>query len=46
MNNYIINENKRQAQKNNDRIYYPFIIGNDNDDNVKNSSYATVDNNN
>lgn len=45
-NNYIINENKRQAQKNNERIYYPFIIGNDNDDNVKNSSYATIDNTN
>lgn len=42
-NDFIISENKRHNSKNDERIYYPFIVGNDNDINVKNSSYSTTD---
>ena len=45
-NDFIISENKKQYNKTNERTYYPFIIGNDNDINVKNSSYSTTDNTN
>ena len=42
-NDFIITENKRHADTSNERLYYPFLIGNDNDVDVKNSSYATPD---
>ena len=45
-NDFVASENKRHNSKNNERTYYPFIVGNDNDINVKNSSYSTTDNTN
>lgn len=45
-NDFVASENKRHNSKNNERTYYPFIVGNDNDINVKNSSYSTTGNTN
>ena len=42
-NDFLVAEKIRENSKNNERVYYPFVIGKDNPDlDVKSSSYATT----
>jgi hypothetical protein len=42
-NNFLLEEKKKQRSKENNRVYYPFVIGENNDDiDVKSSSYSTT----
>lgn len=43
-NNFLIDEKNRQSGKEKNRVYYPFLVGNTNDENVKSSTYAKTDN--
>ena len=44
-NDFIVQEKNRQNSKQNNRVYYPFIIGDEHDVDVKSSSYGTKKNN-
>lgn len=42
-NNFLLEEKKKQKTKENNRVYYPFVVGENNPDiDVKSSSYATT----
>ena len=44
-NNFLINERERQESRNNNRLYYPFVVGENNPDiDVKSSSFGTTGN--
>ena len=43
-NNFLMDEKERQTGKQKNRVYYPFLVGNENDENVKSSTYAKTDN--
>lgn len=43
-NDFLIDEKERQTGKQKNRVYYPFLVGNENDENVKSSTYAKTDN--
>lgn len=42
--NFIISERKKLEGKKDNRVYYPFVVGKDNDIDVKSSSYGTTQN--
>ena len=43
-NDFLMDEKERQTGKQKNRVYYPFLVGNENDENVKSSTYAKTDN--
>ena len=43
-NEFLMDEKERQTGKQKNRVYYPFLVGNENDENVKSSTYAKTDN--
>lgn len=42
-NDFLIDEKAKQNSKEKNRVYYPFLVGNENDENVKSSTYAKTD---
>ena len=43
-NNFLMNQKARENSKEKNRVYYPFLVGDENDDDVKNSTYSKSDN--